>query len=135
MDHILLFQTVLYVSDQEASCIFYRNIFRKEPELHVPGMTEFRISKNCKLGLMPNRGIAKILNGKTPDPGSGNGIPRCELYLHVTDIEAEFNNALRSGAGLISPILLRDWGHSACYFSDPDGHIIAFASAIERKWL
>ena len=31
----------------------------------------------------------------------------------------------------ISEIATRDWGHKVCYFSDPDGHIIAFAQSIE----
>lgn len=82
---------------------------------------------------MPNNGIAKIFEGKTPHPGSGNGIPRCELYLHVDDIQLEFDNAIKSGATLISPVMDRNWGDKACYFSDPDGHIIAFAEKIKYE--
>lgn len=96
----------------------------------MPGITEFIIAKNCKLGLMPSKGIAKILSDKTPHPDEGNGIPRCELYFYVDDIELEFSNALMSGAKLISPISERDWGDLACYFSDIDGHIIAFAKRV-----
>lgn len=127
ISHIRLAETILYVSDQKRSMEFYRKIFRKSPELDVPGMTEFIISKNCKLGLMPNNGIARILGDKTPHPASGSGIPRCELYLHVDDIQLEYDNAVESGAVLISPIAERNWGDTVCYFSDPDGHIIAFA--------
>lgn len=90
-------------------------------------MTEFQLAENCKLGLMPNNGIAKILSGKTPHPEQGNGIPRCELYLYVEDIETEFDNAVKTGAKLISPVKSMDWGDKVCYFADPDGHIIAFA--------
>ena len=129
--HIKLFETILYVNDQEASSQFYQNIFRKAPDLHVPGMTEFRLTAGCSIGLMPNNGIAKILAGKTPHPELGNGIPRCELYLHVDDVQLEFDNAAKSGARLISPVMDRDWGDKACYFSDPDGHIIAFAEKIK----
>lgn len=129
---IKLIETILYVSSQEASSEFYQDIFRKAPDLNVPGMTEFNFSVNCKLGLMPNKGIAKILAGKTPHPDSGNGIPRCELYLYVDNIQFEFDNAIKSGAKLISPVIERDWGDRACYFSDPDGHIIAFAEKIKQ---
>ncbi len=125
--HIKLIETILYVNEQELSSKFYQNIFRQEPELDVPGMTEFRISDNCKIGLIPNMGIAKILGGKTPHPDKGIGIPRCELYFYVHDVQVEFDNAIESGAKLISPIIDRDWGDKVCYFSDPDGHIIAFA--------
>ncbi|MEZ0005574.1 putative glyoxalase superfamily protein PhnB [Flavobacterium sp. 28YEA47A] len=130
MKHIQLVEIILYVNDQQISTDFYQKIFRKSPELNVPGMTEFRISENCKLGLMPNHGIATILTDKTPHPDKGNGIPRCELYLYVEDIELEYDNAINSGARLISPIEDRNWGDKACYFSDADGHIIAFAQTI-----
>jgi len=130
IEQIKLFETILYVSDQQRSAIFYQRIFRKAPDLDVPGMTEFVLSDHCKLGLMPNKGIAKILSDKVPHPDSGNGIPRCELYLVVDNVQAEYENALRCGAKLISEISDRDWGDKACYFSDPDGHIIAFAQRI-----
>lgn len=127
---IKLSETILYVCDQEASCNFYKKLFRKEPDLHVPGMTEFIISETCKLGLMPNKGIAKILGNNTPHPDTGTGIPRCELYFYVDDINLEFENAVKTGAKLISPIEDRNWGDKVCYFSDPDGHVVAFAEII-----
>ena len=80
---------------------------------------------------MPNKGIAKILGDKIPHPEYGNGIPRCELYLFVDDIQLEFDNAMKIGAKLVSPVMEREWGDKVCYFSDPDGHIIAFAEKIE----
>src|SRR5690606_30645682 len=130
MKHIKHTITILYVDNQEASCVFYQKIFRKKQDLNVPGMTEFRLSENSKIGLMPNKGIAKILADKTPHPDNGNGIPRCELYLYVENIEWEYTNAITAGAQLISDIEERTWGDKACYFSDPDGHIIAFAEKL-----
>lgn len=127
MKHIQLIETILYVSDQQASADFYTKLFRQKPDLNVPGMTEFKLAENFKLGLMPNKGIAKILSGKTPYPDEGNGIPRCELYLYVDNIQSEFDNAAKAGARLISPLEDRDWGDRVCYFADRDGHIIAFA--------
>ncbi len=130
MKHIQYLQTILFVNDQQVSARFYTKIFRQNPNLDVPGMTEFIVSANCKIGLMPNKGIAKILKNKTLHPDSGVGIPKCELYLKVENIRFEFENALKSGAILISPIAERDWGDMVCYFADPDGHIIAFAETI-----
>lgn len=130
--HIKLIETIIYVKDQEISSKFYRNIFRNDPDLNVPGMTEFNVADNCKIGIMPNKGIAEILADKTPHPDNGNGIPRCELYFYVDDIHYEFDNATKSGAKLISAILDRDWGDQVCYFSDPDGHIIAFAEKTKK---
>lgn len=126
MNSILHFEIILYVADQEISCNFYQAILRCAPSIHVQGMTEFMLFDNCKLGLMPNSGMAKILSDKLPHPAMGFGIPRCELYLLVNDVQFEFDHALKSGAKLISPIADRNWGDKVCYFADPDGHIIAF---------
>lgn len=128
---IELLQTILYVEDQERSRIFYEQLLRRPADLHVPGMTEFRVTDSCKLGLMPNTGIAKILEGRMPHPASGNGIPRCELYLMVADAGAEYAHALQCGGRPISPVSPRDWGHLVGYLADPDGHIIAFAEWIK----
>ncbi len=125
--HIRFVETILYVSDQQASTKFYTQLFRQNPDLNVPGMTEFNFFDNFRLGLMPNDGIVRILKDKTAHPSTGNGIPRCELYFLVDDIEFEYYNALECGAELISPIEERNWGDNVCYFADPDGHIIAFA--------
>lgn len=127
MNHIKLIETILYVYDQQESTYFYTKLLRQNPDLNVPGMTEFILAENFKLGLMPNKGIAKILSDKTPHPDLGIGIPRCELYFYVDNIELEFDNALKTGAMLISPIKEKDWGDRVCYFADIDGHIIAFA--------
>lgn len=123
-------QFILYVTNQQASKTFYSHILNLDPVLDVPGMTEFQLSENCKLGLMPENGIAKILGDKTPHPKSGNGIPRCELYLSVSKIECYFSRAIASGAKIISEVAPRDWGDKVGYISDPDGHIIAFAEKI-----
>jgi hypothetical protein len=115
------------VSDQTRSRNFYEKILGYEPALDVPGMTEFQINEYCKLGLMPESGIANIITPITRHPGSGNGIPRCELYLMVDDPAYCLKIAVDNGAALVSDVSLRDWGHTVAYVQDFDGHIIAFA--------
>lgn len=90
-------------------------------------MTEFQLSNDLLLGLMPESGIAKIICPSRPFPGSGNGIPRCELYLIVDDPAKALDHAIEIGAALISEAKARDWGDTVSYCADPDGHIIAFA--------
>lgn len=119
-------EIILYVSDQQRSTEFYSNIFSIKPSVNVPGMTEFNLSKNIKLGLMPENGIAKILVPKLPHPNRGNGIPRCELYLNIDNASNYFERAIQFGGNLISPIKIRDWGDEVGYVSDLDGHVIAF---------
>lgn len=118
---------ILYVRDQQLSSAFYEKILDKKPVLNVPGMTEFLMNEELKLGLMPEKGIAKIICPLSPDPASGNGIPRCEIYLPVIDPAASLAKAIEAGAKKISPSEKRDWGDTVSYCADPDGHIIAFA--------
>lgn len=118
---------ILYVADQQSSTTFYEKILNKKPILNVPGMTEFMISDDFKLGLMPENGIAKIICPYTKHPKLGNGIPRCELYLIVENPEQSLAKAINKGATEISKPSLMDWGDEVAYCMDPDGHIIAFA--------
>ena len=59
-------EIILYVKDQQKSTNFYQTVFRKKPDLNVPGMTEFILNDFCKLGLMSNDGIAKIITPTLP---------------------------------------------------------------------
>ena len=124
IDHI---ETILYVRDQEQSKAFYEKLFDRKADLHVPGMTEFKLSSHFKLGLMPVNGIAKILGERLPHPELGHGIPRCELYLLVDGPEGIWNHALSCDAVPISKVAERNWGDRAGYVADPDGHVLAFA--------
>jgi len=130
--NIDLIELILYVADQAKSRDFYATVLQKQPELDVPGMTEFRLAENVKLGLMPEKGIAKILGNNTPHPSEGSGVPRCELYLYTENIEEAFDRAKQAGAKEISPIENRNWGDKVGYLADADGHIIAFASKINN---
>jgi catechol 2,3-dioxygenase-like lactoylglutathione lyase family enzyme len=119
---------ILYVADQQKSATFYEKVLNQRPVLNVPGMTEFLLNEHIKLGLMPEKGIAKIITPHTKHPELGNGIPRCELYLIVNAPEQSLTIAINAGAKEISGAALRDWGDTVAYCLDPDGHVIAFAN-------
>lgn len=118
---------ILFVQDQRRSCEFYRSVLGLAPSLDVPGMTEFDLGNGCKLGLMPEEGIARIITPELPHPSAGAGIPRAELYLLVESASCYCERALAAGAKLVSPLSPRNWGHAAGYFCDPDGHVLAIA--------
>ena len=119
---------ILYVKDQNLSRDFYEELLRLKPLIHVPGMTEFQLHSNVSLGLMPNTSIAKIITPAMLDPASGTGIPRCELYLYVSNVDELLENLC--DVKVISPIENRSWGDRAFYIADPDGHVIAFAQKL-----
>lgn len=118
---------IFFVVDQQASRDFYRHVLAIEPSLDVPGMTEFRLGDGLLLGLMPERGITRLLDGAV-DPASAGGVPRAELYLLVDDPADYHARALAAGARELSPLRERDWGETAAYSQDPDGHVLAFAN-------
>lgn len=124
------YEIILYVADQQKSRDFYSLILQKKPTLDVAGMTEYTLTDGLKLGLMPENGIAKILLDKTPHPQTGNGIPRCELYITMDNIDEVYKIALKAGAKEVSPIQDRNWGDRVGYVADLDGHIIAFAKRL-----
>ncbi|EKD83209.1 MAG: hypothetical protein ACD_39C00818G0001 [uncultured bacterium] len=118
---------ILYVADQKLSTEFYAAVLGRQPDLNVPGMTEFQLSDHCVLGLMPEAGIKRLLGDRLPDPASARGIPRAEVYLTVAEPEAYHQRALASGALELSPFALRNWGDEVAYSLDPDGHVLCFA--------
>ena len=120
---------ILYVANQERSTHFYSAVLGIEPRLFVPGMTEFELRDGCILGLMPEAGIRRLLGDAIADPADAYGIPKAELYLVVDDAAAAHRAALDAGARELSAPAPRDWGHLVGYSSDPDGHVLAFASA------
>ncbi|MBS2009915.1 MAG: VOC family protein [Cyanobacteria bacterium SZAS TMP-1] len=123
----MLTHFILYVKDQETSSSFYHQVLDLEPVLNVPGMTEFSLSENCVLGLMPESGIKKLLGEVLPEPSKAAGIPRAEIYLVVNDASKYLGRALQNGATLLSDLTLRDWGHKVAYCLDLDAHVLAFA--------
>lgn len=118
---------ILYVADQKRSTEFYQKILDKSPVVNVPGMTEFLLTENFLLGLMPEKNIQKLLDIQTTVEGQAKNISRCELYLKVDDPAQQLKKAIAAGATEISKEQYRSWGDAVAYCSDPDGHIIAFA--------
>ncbi len=122
---------ILYVKNQQKSRDFYARVLLMQPALDVPGMTEFRISENMTLGLMPENGIIRLLGDKIIDPAKAGGAPRAELYLTTDDPEACHARAISAGALELKPFSAMNWGDMAAYSADPDGHILVFASTIK----
>jgi catechol 2,3-dioxygenase-like lactoylglutathione lyase family enzyme len=121
-----------FVTSQEASTTFYSSVLEEAPVLNVAGMTEFRLAQGTILGLMPEDGIARLLGGSIRHPSMARKTPRSELYLMVEDAGAFHSRAIAAGARELSPLALRDWGHTVAYSLDPDGHLLAFANLVGR---
>ncbi len=121
---------ILYVADQKVATAFYSKVLGFSPHLNVPGMTQFNLSGGATLGLMPAAGIKRLLGESLPDPQFAAGTPRAEVYLLVDDPCAYLRRAVDAGATELSPVQPRDWGDTAGYCLDLDGHVLAFARVL-----
>ena len=120
---------IFYVNDQQRSRDFYAQVLQMSPTLDVPGMTEFSLTDSLVLGLMPEKGIVRLLGNAIKDPALAAGIPRAELYLSVDQPQQYHQRALQAGATELKAYALMNWGDMAAYSLDPDGHVLVFASA------
>ena len=96
-------------------------------------MTEFTLSENSILGLMPEAGIKRLLGERLPDPARSTGVPRAELYLVVNRPLDYHRRAIEAGATELSGLEKRDWGQRVAYSLDLDSHVLAFAEQIESE--
>jgi predicted enzyme related to lactoylglutathione lyase len=124
MDNLIF---LLYVKDQGASRDFYSAFFGSLPTLDVPGMTEFELLPKVRVGMMPESGISKLITPPLPAPSTASGVPRCELYLRVSNAQAWVERGLAAGATLVRATARMDWGEVVTYLADGDGHVIAVA--------
>lgn len=118
---------IIYAAAQTESRNFYARVLDSQPSLDVPGMTEFTLNGETKLGIMPCAGIQRLLGSGLPPPAKG---ARAELYLVVTDAASYHARALANGASELSELQPRDWGHTVAYSIDADGYVLAFAEVI-----
>lgn len=127
---MIIAHTILFVADQARSAGFYSRVLDVEPNLNVPGMTEFHIADGAVLGLMARASAERLFADSVKIVEENDFKKVVELYLLVNDAAAYLQRAIESGAQEISRLQLRDWGHRAGYCLDPDGHIIAFAQVL-----
>jgi len=71
--------------------------------LNVPGVAEFDLTSDTILGLLPEKGIKRILGEVLPDPGLAHGIPPAELYLRTGDPASFHARSLEFGGRELSP--------------------------------
>ena len=101
--------------NQEKSSKFYEKVLGTKPVLNVPGMTEFELNSECKLGLMPYSGIHNLLGVESTLPDQACKNPNSELYIVVDDPIEYHKRSLNNGGEELSGVQKRDWDHLAGY--------------------
>jgi catechol 2,3-dioxygenase-like lactoylglutathione lyase family enzyme len=121
---------VLAVEDVERAKRFYDDAFGWKPHLEWPGSyAELKLPENDWLGLYRRDGFAAEAGARLGGRGERehNGT---ELYVQVADLPEAIERLRAAGAHPLSGRALREWGHEAAYFADPDGNIVAVAQPV-----
>jgi len=126
--HVL---TILAVRDLARSTAFYRAAFGWPARVETPVYVELELPDGRGLGLYQREGFAKN-TGQMPVAVPAGAITGTELYFHVEDVDDAVKRLTALGAKCLSPVMLRDWGDEAAYFSDPDGNVLVVAKAATR---
>lgn len=118
--------TILAVSDLERSLAFYDGAFGWKREVDTPVYVELDAGGH-RLGLYQRAGFAR--NTQTTPAVAGPGeTTATEIYVRVSDLDAEVEKLSRLGARLLSPRARRPWGDEAAYFADPDSNVLVIAA-------
>ena len=126
--HVL---TILAVDDLPRAVAFYRAALSLAHTVDAPVYAELSDDAGMRLGLYRRDGFAKNVGGVTPPAVAPGALSSTELYFHVDDLGAAVAALERAGARLLSARAMRDWGDEAAYFADPDGNVIAVATAAQ----
>lgn len=132
IDNSKAMMLIIYVENQEKARDFYKQVLAMEPLMDVPGMTEFELGENVLLGIMPNEGITRILEGKVENLGKSAAVPKCELYLSVDDPDEYYHRLIKAGGMGLVEGKPRPWGDYTAYGMDLDGNLIAFAKNMNQ---
>jgi PhnB protein len=112
----------LIVRDAAAAIEFYRTVFGAKETLRVPDPDKRRIG-HAELTLGP---MTIMLADEYPELGirsplafGGSGL---RLHLHVDDVDALAQDAVRAGAAMLMEPADQDHGERQCRLRDPFGH-------------
>lgn len=118
---------ILAVEDVARAKAFYVAAFAWPVEVDVPGVyVEMAIPAGLRVGLYERRGFGRN-TGRVPMPIPPGELSPTEVYLRVDDLPDACARLERAGARLLSAAAPRDWGDTAAYYADPDGHVLAVA--------
>ena len=123
--HVL---TILAVENVARAAAFYRQAFGFRQTVDVPVYAELAMPSGMRLGLYEREGFGRN-TGQVPLRAALGELHAAELYFQTDDLAALVDALGAAGARELSARRLRDWGDEVAYFADPDGHVIAIASA------
>ena len=83
----------------------------------------------ARILLFPRKEFEKMVSREFTYPGNINGTMEISLDVpSFSDVDKEFENAVRMGAEPVLAPTTEPWGQRTCYIADPDGNLIEISS-------
>lgn len=120
---------ILAVSDLQRSSSFYDQAFTWSKIVDTPVYIEYLLPNKIRVGLYDCKGFSRNTDRIAQLTETGR-TSSTEIYLYCTDLKNSIRQIADAGAETLSPLIERDWGDRAAYFSDPDGNVIVLAERI-----
>jgi hypothetical protein len=117
-------QLILYVQDERERATVYPGALAPAPSFHAPGMTEFQLTEDWVLGLMPVAAVRRLLDERLPNPSRAAAVPRARLHLPGDGPATHQHRAVAAGAVELSGLHERNWGDMGACPLDLDGHLV-----------
>ena len=127
------FNTIgLFTNDNKATVDFYTKTFGFTTSWDgVQPNVEMFLGKN-RIILFPRNAFEQMVSKKFQYPEGLNGTVEISLDVpSFTDVDKEYENALKYGATSVLPPTTEPWRQRTCYVADPDGNLIEIGSFVE----
>ena len=113
--------TIVFVSDIGRSRAFYRDVLGQTVAEDHGTIVIFEHGFVIHDG--PNL-LEKTYRKPGGFPSGPQGKDNLDIYFETDDLEGAYVAVCDSGADVIHPIEVQEWGQRVFRFHDPDGHIV-----------
>ena len=129
-DNTSIIMPRLICRDAAAEMAFCVQTFGAEELTRRPGPDGTVAHGLLKIGgeMLMIEGEWPTLPSRAPNP---DGTSPVVVFVHVPDVDATVERALRNGARVLVPLQNQFWGDRIAWFIDPEGHVWTVASRIE----
>ena len=123
-----LHQSLLMVTDLDASTAFYRDVVGLDPDAVEEGNVEFATG-DCTLVLESDfdRNVLDAFGLDEPGDDRGGGVI---VAVEVDDVDAVHRRADEAGVDVRMEPTDVDWGRRMALLADPDGYVVEVSAPL-----
>lgn len=119
---------ILYVRDLEQTMYFYRDILQLPVKMQVDTYVEFDTGMTT-LSFNTRESVRQDIGLDVADDLTASST--FEIGFVVDDVVATIEQFRQQQVVIVKEPVVKPWGQTVAYITDPDGHFIEICSAIE----